>query len=373
MRLSARHGDLVSCLKHAIGIIDGPERQVLIQGAEAAVLGDPVSCIFFTDPNQPAPIFEAPNKVMAGMADILVGGEPLAAMGHNAVHNLAPALDNDGNPVAPDGAILTGSAFVLLGGNTIVGDADAAREACIEAAATRGHGGPGRDKTLQSYENCGCEAARLLANGKKKRGDPGYIDEDTWFYKQIEEGNAQVQLNDAELEKMNKHCADCRKAYGDASNACDPFAPTKEQIAARDEAQRKLTLCEGKFRADYMRKRPDLRKFAGGTGSDERDRQLAGTDAATEQRPATLANALQGVGQGKGVIVPTNGLPTKGSKTTGGHIVVVTAMVLDEDGKPVSVVYNDSLNGCGISMPASDFDSKLDHDSNANVTKNPVW
>lgn len=366
MRLSARHGDLVTCLKHGIGLVDGPERQVLIEGGEAAVLGDPCQCVFFTDPSQTAPIFDAPNKIMAGMADILVGGKPLAAMGHNTVHDL-------GGPKAPNGAIATGSALVLLGGNTIVGDADAAREACMEAAATRGHGGPGRDKTLQSYENCGCEATRQIVNGRKKRGDPGYIDEDTWFYKQIEDGNAQVQLVDAELAQMNEHCAGCLKKAQEASNAVEPFAPTPEQLAAKKEADLALTRCEGKFRADLMRKRADLRKFAGGSGTDERDRQTAGTDAATEQKRASLDTALAAVGQGKGVIMPTEGLPGKNGKAVGQHIVVVTAVVLDESGNPVSVTYNDSFNGCGISMPASDFDAKVQKTANANVTKKPVW
>jgi len=366
MRMSARHGDLAKCLKHGVGLIDGPERQVLIQGAEAAVLGDPVQCIFFTDPSQTAAVFEGPNKIMAGMADILVGGKPMAAMGHSTVHNL-------GGPKAPDGAIDMGSAFVLVGGNTVVGDADAAREACLEAAATRGHGLRGRDKTLQSYENCGCEATRLLTNGTKKRGDPGYIDEDAWFYKQIEDGNAQVALTGTESKQMEVHCLECATALDKALTACGPFVGTPEQEAAKKEAQRKLMACRGKFKADLVRKKPDLRIKSGGTDTEFRERQLEGTEAATEQKPASIDTALQAVGQGKGVIMPTNGMPMKGGKSTGSHIVVVTAVVLDEAGNPVSVVYNDSFNGCGVTMPASDFDSKVQKESNASVTKNPIW
>lgn len=366
MRLTARQGDIVTCLKHGIGLIAGSAREVLINGAEAAALGDPCNCLFLADPNQAAPVFEAPNKIMAGMTEVLVGGRPIAAQNHNTVHDL-------GGPAAPDGAIVTSAWDVLVGGNTTVGDAEAARLACLEAAATRGKGGPGRDKTLQSFENCGCEATRLLANGSKKRGDAGYVDEESWMFAQIQSGNAQVPLNDAELRQMEKHCAECQKAAGDAQNALDPFSPTPEQLAARDAAAKKLADCENGFRASVARKRADVRRESGGTTTNERERQLQGTPSETEQKPASLDTALSAVSHGQGAILPTSGMPMKSGKTTGGHIVVVTAVELGPDGKPVRVVYNDSFNGCGVSMPASDFDAKIAKDANANVTKKPIW
>jgi hypothetical protein len=366
MRMTARQGDLVSCLKHGIGLIGGTPRNVLVNGAEVARLGDECTCLALADPNLMAPVFDAPNKIMAGMTDILVGGKPMAGRFHNTVHDL-------GGPLAPDGQVVTASWSVLLGGTTTVGDAEAARLACLEAAASRGHGGPGRDKTLQSYENCGCEATRLLANGTKKKGDPGYIDEETWFYRQLEAGDAQVPLIDDELQAMTKATERERMASQEATNALDPFAPTPEQKAARDAAEKKLRDAENRYRTDMARKKAKVRQASGGTTTAERERQLAGTPAETEQLPASMETALKGVSTGKGVILPTGGMPMKNGKTTGGHIVVVTAVVIDDSGKPVSVVYNDSFNGCGVSMPASDFDAKIDKTANANVSKKPIW
>jgi hypothetical protein len=262
---------------------------------------------------------------------------------------------------------------VFVGGNRVVGDVDAAKEACMNAAATRGNATDGRAKTLQSFENCGCESMRQLANGKKKPGDPGFVTEEEFFYDQVVKGNAEVPLTDAEVAQMNKRCEPLMKAAGDAHAAADPFNPTPEQLARIEEADRAVADCTGKFKADIARKNAKRRAMSGGTNLKTRDAMSKGTPYETEQKLPDIPTALEGVGTGKGVVMPMNGMPMANGKTTGGHIVVITGVVVDDDGNPVSVIYNDSFNGCAVTMPAGDFDAKIQKDGATNITKKPVW
>lgn len=372
MKFAARHSDLVSCPKHAVGLIESPlDRDVLINNRPAAVLGDPCTCV-----DKPGvaslvqPLFEAPNKIMAGMADILVNGKPLAALGHNTVHDV-------GGPVAPTGAVVTCTWDVWVGGNTQIGDAEAARLACLELTASR------KNRTgIQSYNNCGPETTRLLVNGTKKRTDPTYLDEDEWLDEQVAAGDVQVQLHphmDAIVEEKTK--AEQKRAT-DAANAVDPFAPTPEQKAAAAQAEKELREAQGRARLEFVRKHKDVRKWSGGSGHQERHRQLEGTPAEADLVNASMAVGIDGVAHGQGVIMPVRDTPVKAgvkdhqgqpANTALGHIIVVTGVIVDENGKPVTVIYNDTFNACGTTMPAGDFAQKIQTDANANVTRRPVW
>lgn len=375
MKFAARHQDLVSCLKHGAGVIEAPlDRNVLINHRPAAVLGDPCSCVPGGDPNQVAPLFEAPNKITAGMADILVNGRPLAALGHNTVHDL-------GGPAAPTGAVVTCTWDVWVGGNTQIGDAEAARLACLELAASRKG-----TRGVQSYNNCGPETTRLLVNGTKTRKKDGkaYVDEDTWLDQQIRNGDAQLDVKGKELDEMSAFTKDELKAVTDleVTMPLDERQRTPEQKAALEEANAKLRRKQGEYKLALSKRDRGARLASGGSDSVERDRQLRGTPAEAELLPATMDTAMAGVAHGQGVIVPVANTPLKpGQKdqfgleanTALGHIVVVTAVVVDENGKPVKVVYNDTFNACGMEMPADEFAGKIQPKTMANVTKKPVW
>src|SRR5690606_12612762 len=127
-----------------------------------------------------------------------------------------------------------------------------------------------------------------LVNGKKKGTDPGYVDEKTWFYKQLEAGDTQLDLNGKEAIDLEKSTEKERKAQTDAALLGSDPAATPEQKAALEAANADLRRAEGKVRAKYARQDPRIRHHAGGTNTVERERQLAGTEAETEQRPAGM-------------------------------------------------------------------------------------
>lgn len=372
MKFAARHLDIVGCLKHGSGFIDAPlDRNVVINNRPAAVLGDTCTCVPGGDPNQVAPVFEAPNKIMAGMADILVNGKPLAAHGHNTVHDL-------GGPAAPTGFVATCAWDVWVGGNTQVGDAEASRLACLALAQTR------KTKTgIQSYNNCGPETTRLLVNGRKKPGDPGYVTEDEWLDEQIASGDAQVMFDNDEIALVRKETQDASEHLRVVNGQVDGVNPTPEQLAAVAQAEKELREAEGRARLRLLKKRPKLREHVGGSNQEERHRQLQGTPAEADLTAATMANGVDGVAHGKGVILPMRNTPVKegtrnsdGSlaNTAAGHIIVMTAVVVDENGKPVTVIYNDTFNACGSRLPADEFAAKImDDGSQANITRRPVW
>jgi hypothetical protein len=347
-RLAARSGDIVFCMKHGVGYINSPDRNVLVNGKNAVVAGDPCPCLP-PDLNPPlnTPQYAVPNKVMAGAAQVLVAGIPMSGMMHGTMHNGATAQ-------APDGFILLGSFDVIVGGNTLVGDTAAAKAACEALAAGRKG-----NKATQSYDNCGIESVRQLCNGSAQAGDPGYQTEDGAFYGAIQNGQAQVPLNDQQLGQMDATCKGCYNAQQRASS--DQY----------DAATKKLNTCRNNYMANVARRNPTTAAGSGKSGPTDRQNMLNGCGVDNELQKNNLDNAANDAATGRGMISPVSGMPDAQGGTTGDHIVVVTGVELNDQGQPVNVTYNDSSKGCGVSMSADDFKNHMQGDAPANVTTKP--
>lgn len=362
MRFVARDRDLVLCLKHAIGFINPPSREVLVNGKNIAGVGDSVDCMAGGDPKITLPQYAPDNRLMAGAAEVLVGGTSVVGILHATQHN-------SGTLQAPNGLVIFGSPDVFVGGNTAVGNVAAALAACHAAAQTRRFNGVERP---QSYENCGCESMRQIVNGKKTPYDPGYKTEDEFLNQQIKNGNAQVPLDDKQAAAMKKRCQpyDDELQSAQRASASEAF-PSKEMQERQNKAQKALEDCQAGYRADAARDRA-TRKDSGGSNTAERGRMGDSSGVPMTEGDPSLPSMAQDLGQGKGIAVPTAGLPDKNGKPMAEHIVVVAGVVVDDQGNPVQVIYNDSMTGCGQKMDAAEFNNRTQN-AKVNVTKDPVW
>lgn len=360
MRMVAREDDLVMCLKHAIGKIGRVDREVYVNGKAIAGVGDAVECLPGGDPKITLPPYAVDNRLMAGAAEVLVGGTSVVGILHATQHNSGPLN-------APNGMVIFGSGDVFVGGNTAVGNVAAALAACHAAAMTRKFNGVERP---QSYENCGCESMRQIVNGKKTPWDPGYRTEDEFLNQQIKNGNAQVPLDPKQADAMKKRCQAEADEAQRAGASMGPF-PTAEEDKRLKAAQAALDECQGKYRAEAARDRA-TRKDSGGSNTAERGRMGESSGVPMTEGDPSLPAMAEDLGQGKGIAVPTTGLPDKNGKPMAQHIVVVAGVVVDDNGNPVQVIYNDSMTGCGQKMDAADFNNRTQN-AKTNTTKDPVW
>jgi hypothetical protein len=115
------------------------------------------------------------------------------------------------------------------------------------------------------------------------------------------------------------------------------------------------------------------RQSYGWTTPDQRQTILAENGIESHQEPATLDNMENAVREGKGVMTTHKAGQLWGDGTPGNHVVVVTGMEYDDDGKLVKVVYNDTAVGCHQTMDKDKFAASLTPDVNMNVTEQPVW
>ncbi len=364
MRMVAREADPVVCLKHALGTIGRVDREVLVNGTTIAAVGDAIDCGAVVKPELVVPAYDAPNRLMAGASEVLVGGRCVVGIGHATQHNSAP-------PGAPNGLVLLGSGDVFVGGNTAVGNVADAVAACEAANRSRRFKGVSRP---QSYDNCGCESMRQLINGKKGPHDPGYLTEDEFLNKQAAAGNAQVPLNPQQNAEMKKRCQNCandvtRIASEPVDDGSAQAAEHQKRLAA---AQQALDECYGRYRAEVARTSRKDRLASGGTNTKERNDMGNSSGVPTHNGSPSIASMAEDIAQGKGVVVPTEGLPDKNGRL-GPHIVIVAGVILNDAGEPVEVIYNDSVAGCNQRMGAAAFGQKVQPNAATNVTKDPVW
>jgi hypothetical protein len=345
-RMAARDGDIVLCLKHGAGTCKPVDRKVLVNGKNAVGTGDPVECMPTpVNPNLHGP-YDVPNKMMAGAAEVWLGGTPMSGMLHGTMHN-------SGGPTAPNGFVIFGSFDVFIGGDTLVGDVAAAKAACEAAKASRGGGN-------QHANNCGVEQVRTIANSGSDPNDPGYVGEDQALCDQVAAGNAQIDPSPSDNAKIQSQC----QKYADQART----TPGEEG----DALSKQFNQCKCQILGDSCRKNAAQRKGAGTGGPDDRQRALDGYGQPSTQQPNNLNTVGNGVANGQGVITPVQNFPTN-EGTVPEHIVTATGVVYDDQGNPQTVYYNDSMGDCGAFMPADEFKNHQQSGGKANVTNKPVW
>jgi hypothetical protein len=215
---------------------------------------------------------------------------------------------------------------------------------------------------------------RQLVNGKKGPYDPNYVGEDEYLLQQAKAGNAQVPLDEKQTQEMTKRCKSCAEAV--TAIADEPFGNgayrSADQLARQAAAEKKLADCQAQYRGEVLQSSRKNRAVSGGTNTDERNRIGDSSGVPTGNGDPSVAAMATDLGQGKGVVVPTAGLPNKDGKI-GDHIVIVAGVVLNDNGEPVEVIYNDTVAGCNQRMDAGEFQNKVQTNAATNVTKNPVW
>jgi uncharacterized Zn-binding protein involved in type VI secretion len=393
------------CPVHGGGVIDSPDRGVLVGGAglHAAASGDACDC--------PG----APNVILAGATDILVKGLPASGWLHVTAHNPGP-------PDAPTAAVIWGSTNVLMGGGMTVGPVGPATAACMLLAADRQGMSLKPDKANQSGQNCGVESMRQIINAKLRREGKGPLTEDALLDDALENGDsyvtnstadkwdATIVQKDKEMEPYRRRFEAARKAYEGSKGVfgydeklhqdylkekreyeaasdrilVDPHsgaslgadADIKAQAVGARERQRQRAL-SAKGTHDY--KDPN-RYWAGGTLPDQQRRMLDrhGVETTELAQDGTSEEAMKAledkVARGHGVIVGTKAAVLwNDAKAEGDHAVLVTAVEYGEDGQVTGYVTNDTARGCGRRVTRAQLRGALRSDLKATVTKDPIW
>lgn len=400
IRMLAYKGVPTVCPLHGGGVVESPDRDVLVGGAgmHAAATGDVCNC--------PG----APNTILAGATNVLVKGLPAAGWLHVTAHN-------PGAPDAPTAAVFWGSVGVLMGGGMTVGAVAAATAACMLLPQQRLGNSP-----HQSGQNCGVESMRQIINAKRRREGLPELSEDALLDDTLTHGDSYVTngkadqwdatiiQKDKEMEPYRRRYAEARKAfdesiwflssgdpklleeqrkakreYDDASNRIlvDPNSGAslgadesiKEQAAEARERQKQRAASAAGTK-DF--KDPN-RYWAGGTLPDQQRRVLDRHGIATtevSQDPSSAEGMKQleeSVGRGHGVIVGTRAGPLWGTNDRGDHAVLVTAVEYGEDGQVTGYVTNDTARGCGRRVSRDQLRGALRPELKATVTRDPIW
>jgi uncharacterized Zn-binding protein involved in type VI secretion len=248
----------------------------------------------------PAICVAALDFIVTGAKTVTVGSKPAARATDKTMHG---------------GLVTEGSGNVMIGGPTAgvtLGGVDAGKKACAAAATGRhpeagviypsthpraGQQIPG-GTTKQSYNNCGIETSRILIQQTTGK----QIDEDALMGEAIQK----------------------KQAGGSMA--------------------------------------PDKRYGSGVTNGSERERILRehGVDASHENMP--FEGITQAVAEGKGIITYHDaGKLWKNPRfANAGHVVLVTGMTYDENGKLVTVTVLDTGTGnCAAEIPVDQFKDSL--------------
>lgn len=400
IRMLGHKGVPTLCPLHGGGVVDSPDRGVLVggEGLFAAATGDVCNCP------------DAPNTIMAGATNVLVKGLPAAGWLHVTAHNPGP-------PDAPTAAVFWGSVGVIMGGGMTVGAVAAATAACMMLAEKRENHSPN-----QSGQNCGVESMRQLVNAKRRReGQPEYSENellddtlkngDSYVTNgKADQWDATLIQKDKEMEPYRQRYEASRKAfegskgflssgdpklhadmqkakreYDDASNRIlvDPSSGASLGADADIHGQAEDARERQKQRAASAASTSDFkdpnRYWAGGTLPDQQRRVLDRHGIPTEEvsqdphGPDGLKGLEESVTRGHGVIVGTHAGPLWGTNDRGDHAVLVTAVEYGEDGKVTGYVTNDTAKGCGRRVSADQFRSALRPELKATVTRDPIW
>ena len=132
--------------------------------------------------------------------------------------------------------------------------------------------------------------------------------------------------------------------------------------------------------------RARTREASGGTSFRGRQQILSdqGVDSTLEHQ--TMKNILQAVAEGKGVMTSHQCGRLWGKKHSGSHVLLVTGIQYDANGKPWAIVTNDTgeAKSCGRRYTFSTFEKSLikppflgkllfGERVKMNVTKKPIW
>jgi hypothetical protein len=395
VRLMSHKGSPTWCVEHGAGVIDAPDRDVLVGGAGhfVAADGDPCPCAA-----------GAPNVVMAGMTEILVHGIPVSGLWHPTAHNTAA-------PDAANANIAWGDTWVLMGGGMTVGNVAAATAACELLPKGRQNG-----SANQSGQNCGVESMRQIINAKRRRDGLAPLSEDELLDETLKHGDSYVTVDkgdkwDATLIEKDRQIDESRARLAAARQT---WESSKKDVAAQNawqKAQREHkdavdrasvdpsgaligTETELKQMASEARERQrkraeaaagtksfsdPARREAGGTLPDQQRRVLDRHGIATDEVPQDPSDPehmkqLEGaVGRGQGVLVGVHAGPLWGTGDTGGHAVLVTGVEYDAQGNVVGYVTNDTAKGCGRRVTRDQLRGALKPELKATVTRDPIW
>jgi uncharacterized Zn-binding protein involved in type VI secretion len=260
-----------------------------------------------------------------GAPTVLIGGQPAARMGDQALCAASPPapivkgafpvpiMNNPAARITDStghlGAIALGMPTVLIGLAGTTGNPRLGTAACQAAAGGRTSG-----STQQSYNNCGVESSRQVIN----QATGGSVSENALLTQAINSGNASGTPG-AALQVAN-----------------------------------------------------------GGTGAAGRQAILAANGVPSTVQGPSMTNMGLATSRGQGVIANLDAAFLWGGSTPTGsfHAVTVTGVEYDDAGNPVNVIINDTGTGqCGQRVPASQFQQAQNAHSNPqlNVTNNPIW
>lgn len=292
-----------------------------MSGKDAARVSDTHTCPM-VDPG-PKPHVGGPINP-PGATSVLIGGQPAARMGDKATCQGPPDTITGGsftvpienNPAARitdntahGGVIVTGCTTVLIGLSGVAGNVRVGTEMCNAAASGRSGG-----STQQSYNNCGVESSRQIAN----QATGSNLSENGLLQSAINSGHA----------------------------SGTPGSPPSF--------------------AD------------GGTNPATRQAILATNGVPSTVMPTNPQNLGLAMSRGQGAIVSLDAANLWGAPTPPGslHAVTVTGIEYDDAGNRTAMIINDTGSGqCGQRVPANTFDSATaaHPSSQLNVTTNSIW
>jgi hypothetical protein len=116
------------------------------------------------------------------------------------------------------------------------------------------------------------------------------------------------------------------------------------------------------------------RTKSGGTRPRGLIRILARNGVPASLQDATMQKILQGIAEGRGVITPHDTSILWGPSQEGGHAIVVTGVEFDANGKPVTIIANDTGTGvCSARYPAARFERSLLPGYPVAITGGRIW
>lgn len=180
------------------------------------------------------------------------------------------------------------------------------------------------------------------------------------------------------VDSATKACIDAAKGRSSGSKQQSYQNCGVESTRQMINSAKGANISENKL-LGWALKSGDAEKLAkiadsGGTSPEGRKHILKGHGVSSSLKPQSLAGMDKAVSQGRGVIASVDVNKLWGPPNTGGHAVVVTGVVKDENGKIKEVIINDTGTGeCGKHYDAEHFEKALRPGRDMNVTKRPVW
>lgn len=125
--------------------------------------------------------------------------------------------------------------------------------------------------------------------------------------------------------------------------------------------------------AEQKRRRAD----SGGSNPHSRRRILTRNGVPSSLQDPTMQNIVQAVAEKRGVITSHDLAILRGTANTGGHAILVTGIEFDANGKPVTIITNDTgprkTKNCSRRYAADLFENSLRPGRDINVTYKRIW